>query len=94
MVDPIYFACPAQFQHILHALEKSVTSWLDLRGNRMDNGEIEGSDDNEIPTTHGRVGRKYSPVVAHDSDRAVLEMSSLDPESSSSSFPNRGNPLK
>ncbi|KAL8108460.1 cation-chloride cotransporter 1-like [Apium graveolens] len=33
-----------------------------------------------------RIGRKYSPVVAQDSDRAVVEMSSLDPGSSSSSM--------
>lgn len=32
-----------------------------------------------------RIGRKYSPVVAQESDRAVVEMSSLDPGSSSSS---------
>lgn len=31
-----------------------------------------------------RIGRKYSPVVAQDTDRAVVEMSSLDPGSSSS----------
>ncbi|KAL6991632.1 Protein ccc1 [Sarracenia purpurea var. burkii] len=62
----------------------------------MDNGEIEGSDDNEFPRSHvGLGGRKYWPVVAHDNDRAVLEMSSLDPgSSSSSSFPNSDNPKK
>ncbi|KAA8514853.1 hypothetical protein F0562_018032 [Nyssa sinensis] len=60
----------------------------------MDNGEIEGSDDNEFPSSQRR-GRKYRAVVAHDNDRAVLEMSSLDPGSSSvSSFPNRDNSLE
>lgn len=55
----------------------------------MDNGEIEGTDDNEFASSSSSkgvglgVGRKYRPVVAHDTDRAVLEMSSLDP----SSFP-------
>ncbi|XP_059668408.1 cation-chloride cotransporter 1 [Cornus florida] len=52
----------------------------------MDKAEIEGSEDNAVPSRKGR-GRKYSPVVAHDNDRAVLEMSSLDPESSSAPFP-------
>ncbi|GFS46247.1 cation-chloride co-transporter 1 [Actinidia rufa] len=61
----------------------------------MDNGEIEGSDDNEFASPQGvRGGRKYRPVVAHDNDRAVVEMSSLDPGSSSSaSFPNRESSL-
>ncbi|KAA8519391.1 hypothetical protein F0562_013647 [Nyssa sinensis] len=59
----------------------------------MDNVEIEGSDDNEFPASQGR-GRKYRPVVAHDNDRAVLEMSSVDPGSSSASFPHPDNPLK
>lgn len=43
------------------------------------NGEIESADEE----FHSQSGRKYRPVVAHD--RAVLEMSSLDPESSSTS---------
>lgn len=44
----------------------------------MDNGDIEGADE-EFP---GRIsGRKYRPVVAND--RAVLQMSSMDPGSSS-----------
>ncbi|KAE9461446.1 hypothetical protein C3L33_06657, partial [Rhododendron williamsianum] len=57
----------------------------------MDNGEIEGTDDNEFASSSSSkgvglgVGRKYRPVVAHDTDRAVLEMSSLDP----SSFPKK-----
>ncbi|KAK3020242.1 hypothetical protein RJ639_045478 [Escallonia herrerae] len=60
----------------------------------MGNGEIEGSDDNEFPP-RGSSGRKYRPVVAQDGDRAVLEMSSLDPGSSpSASLPNRDNALK
>ncbi|KAL3344130.1 hypothetical protein AABB24_023525 [Solanum stoloniferum] len=48
-------------------------------------GEIEGGgDENEFPSAVR--GRKYSPVVAHDNDRAVLEMSSIDPRSSSSPY--------
>ncbi|KAM7524841.1 hypothetical protein LguiA_014743 [Lonicera macranthoides] len=62
----------------------------------MDNNEeIEGgsSEDNEFGS--GRGGRKYRPVVAHDNDRAVVEMSSLDPSGSSSSpFPDPSNSLK
>nr|XP_009804713.1 PREDICTED: cation-chloride cotransporter 1 isoform X1 [Nicotiana sylvestris] len=45
-------------------------------------GEIEGADENEFAPGSSRGGRKYSPVVAHDNDRAVLEMSSIDPRSS------------
>ena len=46
----------------------------------MDNGDIESAEE-EFP---GRIGaRKYRPVVAND--RAVLQMSSIDPGSSSSS---------
>ncbi|XP_047311782.1 cation-chloride cotransporter 1-like [Impatiens glandulifera] len=62
----------------------------------MDNVDIEGSDDNDLPSSssQGR-GRKYRPVVAHDDDRAVVEMSSIDLGSSSASpFPGRGNSLK
>ncbi|PHU28489.1 Cation-chloride cotransporter 1 [Capsicum chinense] len=47
--------------------------------------EIEG--DEEFAASSGSGvsrGRRYSPVVAHDNDRAVLEMSSIDPRSSSS----------
>ncbi|XP_049382693.1 cation-chloride cotransporter 1 isoform X1 [Solanum stenotomum] len=48
-------------------------------------GEIEGGgDENEFPSAVR--GRKYSPVMAHDNDRAVLEMSSIDPRSSSSPY--------
>ncbi|KAK9289193.1 hypothetical protein L1049_017667 [Liquidambar formosana] len=53
----------------------------------MDNGEIEGADD-EFPP---QGGRRYRPVVAHD--RAVLEMSSLDP-GSSSALPTPKPPLR
>lgn len=52
----------------------------------IDDGEdIEIADDiNQFPTG---VGRKYSPVVAHDvNDSAVVEMTSIHP-GSSSSFP-------
>ncbi|XP_059666114.1 cation-chloride cotransporter 1-like [Cornus florida] len=59
----------------------------------MDNGEIESSDDNEVETSQTR-GRKYRPVVAHDKDHAILEMSSLDPGSSSEPLPNRDTSLK
>ncbi|XP_038894315.1 cation-chloride cotransporter 1 isoform X1 [Benincasa hispida] len=45
----------------------------------MDNGDIESGEEE----FHGQRGRKYRPVEAHD--RAVLEMSSMDPGSSSSS---------
>ncbi|KAB2051299.1 hypothetical protein ES319_A12G046200v1 [Gossypium barbadense] len=47
----------------------------------MDNGDLEGGGGDLA--FHGKGGRKYSPVVAHD--RAVLEMSSMDPGSSSDS---------
>jgi potassium/chloride transporter 4/5/6 len=59
----------------------------------MDNEEIEGSDDNEFGSAQGR-GRKYTPVVAHDNHRAVVEMSSLDPGSSSSPFSEQSNSVK
>lgn len=49
----------------------------------MDGGG-DGGDENEFPSAVR--GRKYSPVVAHDNDRAVLEMSSIDPRSSSSPY--------
>ncbi|CAH9141461.1 unnamed protein product [Cuscuta epithymum] len=57
----------------------------------MDSGrgghDIEGSEDNAV-FSPGSLGRsKYRPVVAHDNDRAVLEMSSIDLGSSSSSYP-------
>ncbi|KAB1997810.1 hypothetical protein ES319_D12G048700v1 [Gossypium barbadense] len=47
----------------------------------MDNGDLEGGGGDLA--FHGKGGRKYSPVGAHD--RAVLEMSSMDPGSSSDS---------
>lgn len=56
----------------------------------MDSGEIEGVDD-EFPSQNRPSGSKYIPVVAHD--RAVLEMSSMDPRSSST-FSERDSPLK
>ncbi|KAF3614087.1 Cation-chloride cotransporter 1 [Capsicum annuum] len=43
--------------------------------------EIEIGDENEFPSV---MGRKYSPVVAHDNDSAVVEMTSIRPGSSSS----------
>ncbi|ONI11133.1 hypothetical protein PRUPE_4G088900 [Prunus persica] len=46
----------------------------------MDNADVEAGGEDEF---HGKSGRKYRPVV--DDDRAVLEMSSMDPSSSSSS---------
>lgn len=45
----------------------------------MDNGDLEGGGEEAF---RGKGGRKYSPVGAND--RAVLEMSSMDPGSSSS----------
>lgn len=58
--------------------------------------EIETAEDNEFSSGRGLGGRKYRPVFAHDNDRAVLEMSSIDPNvraSSSASF-NSPNDLK
>ncbi|XP_024990215.1 cation-chloride cotransporter 1-like isoform X2 [Cynara cardunculus var. scolymus] len=52
----------------------------------MRNEEIESSDDNDLPSSAPRVGRKYGPVVAHDNDPVVLEMSSFDHGSSSNSL--------
>ncbi|KAF3773582.1 Cation-chloride cotransporter 1 [Nymphaea thermarum] len=54
----------------------------------MGNEEIEGA--NEV--TPPRTNRKYQPVVAHD--RAVLEMSSIPLESSSSRLPRPEPPLR
>ncbi|KAI3466863.1 hypothetical protein Pfo_023526 [Paulownia fortunei] len=58
--------------------------------------EIEPSDDNEFSSGRGLGGRKYRPVFAHDHDRAVLEMSSIDPSvrASSSDSSNSPNDLK
>lgn len=53
-----------------------ISYWVVLE---MDNGDIESGEEE----FHGQRGRKYRPVEAHD--RAVLEMSSMDPGSSSSS---------
>ncbi|KAL3632325.1 Protein ccc1 [Castilleja foliolosa] len=55
--------------------------------------EIEALDENEFSSKRGLGGRQYRPVFAHDHDRAVLEMSSIDPNSQPSSsasvnFPN------
>lgn len=52
----------------------------------MRNEEIESSDDNELPSSAPSVGRKYGPVVAHDNDPVVLEMTSFDHGSSSNSL--------
>ncbi|KAL7102627.1 hypothetical protein ACP275_08G130300 [Erythranthe tilingii] len=41
--------------------------------------DIETSEDNEFSSGRGVGGRKYRPVFAHDHDRAILEMSSIDP---------------
>ncbi|KAJ4981532.1 hypothetical protein NE237_032369 [Protea cynaroides] len=54
----------------------------------MENGENESADE-ELPSLSGR---KYRPVVAHD--RAVLQMSSLNPESSSSQSVNGDGSLR
>ncbi|CAA2980823.1 cation-chloride cotransporter 1 isoform X1 [Olea europaea subsp. europaea] len=64
-----------------------------MASNNSNVEEIESSDDNEISSGMGVGGRKYRPVFAHDHDRAVLEMSSIDPgdASSSSSLPVRKN---
>lgn len=47
----------------------------------MDNEDIEGGEEE----FRAQLGRKYRPVVAHD--RAVLQMSSMDPGSTSDSSP-------
>ncbi|KAH6757469.1 hypothetical protein C2S51_038812, partial [Perilla frutescens var. frutescens] len=58
--------------------------------------EIEAADDNEFTAGRGLGGRQYRPVFAHDNDRAVLEMSSIDPSvrASSSASLNNSNDLK
>lgn len=48
------------------------------------NGDMDGNGEDDF---RGRTGRQYRPVL--DNDRAVLEMSSMDPGSSSSSFPDQ-----
>ncbi|KAG6385253.1 hypothetical protein SASPL_154084 [Salvia splendens] len=47
--------------------------------------EIEAADKNEFAAGRALGGRQYRPVFAHDSDRAVLEMSSIDPIARASS---------
>ncbi|KAL3631580.1 Protein ccc1 [Castilleja foliolosa] len=47
--------------------------------------EIEALDENEFSSGRGLGGRQYRPVFAHDHDRAVLEMSTIDPTSQPSS---------
>ncbi|KAH6776713.1 cation-chloride co-transporter 1 [Perilla frutescens var. hirtella] len=58
--------------------------------------EIEAADDNDFTAGRGLGGRQYRPVFAHDNDRAVLEMSSIDPSvrASSSASLNNSNDLK
>lgn len=58
--------------------------------------DIEAGDDNEIAAGRGLGGRQYRPVFAHDSDRAVLEMSAIDPtaRASSSASLSNSNDLK
>lgn len=52
----------------------------------VNNGvEIEAADDNDFSAGRGLGGRQYRPVFAHDNDRAVLEMSSIDPSIRASS---------
>lgn len=67
----------------------------------MEAGNNGGNEDNDFPSSQGRGvgGRRYAPVVAHDNDRAVVEMSSLESaaatassSSSSSPFPSRNPP--
>lgn len=55
----------------------------------MDNGDHDGSGEDEF---RGKRGRKYRHVL--NNDRAVLEMSSMGPGSSSSSYPNQPASLK
>lgn len=54
----------------------------------MDSEDVESGVEDDFQTQHG--GRKYRPVVAHD--RAVLEMSSIDPGSSSDPAAYQSNP--
>lgn len=65
-----------------------MTESILVRG-AMHNGDIEGGGDEELrPLPQGvvaGVGRQYRPVAASDS--AVLQMSSVDLRSSSSSTP-------
>ncbi|XP_021654577.1 cation-chloride cotransporter 1 isoform X2 [Hevea brasiliensis] len=56
----------------------------------MDNEDVESGMEDEFQAKHG--GRKYRPVVAND--RAVLEMSSIDPGSSSSPVSHQTNHKK
>lgn len=58
--------------------------------------EIEAAEDNDFAAGRGLGGRQYRPVFAHDNDRAVLEMASIDPSSraSSSAALNNSNDLK
>lgn len=55
----------------------------------MDNEDVEGCLEDEFQASRG--GNKYHPVVANDS--AVLEMSSIDPGSSSSHVSNQSKHL-
>ncbi|KAL2252106.1 UNVERIFIED_CONTAM: Cation-chloride cotransporter 1 [Sesamum indicum] len=56
--------------------------------------DIETSDDNDFSSGRGLGGRKYRPVIAQDDDRAVLEMSSIDPGGRASSSLDTPNDLK
>ncbi|BAF23458.1 Os08g0323800 [Oryza sativa Japonica Group] len=48
----------------------------------MENGEIEGAADDGVPVPAPPNGRRYRPVGS--SDRAVIQMTSMEPGSSSS----------
>ncbi|XP_042060037.1 cation-chloride cotransporter 1-like isoform X1 [Salvia splendens] len=58
--------------------------------------DIDAGDDNEIAAGRGLGGRQYRPVFAHDNDRAILEMSAIDPtaRASSSASLSNSNDLK
>ncbi|KAL0300564.1 UNVERIFIED_CONTAM: Cation-chloride cotransporter 1 [Sesamum radiatum] len=56
--------------------------------------DIETSDDNDFSSGRGLGGRKYRPVIAQDDDRAVLEMSSIDPGGRASSSLDPPNDIK
>ncbi|KAK4421052.1 Cation-chloride cotransporter 1 [Sesamum alatum] len=56
--------------------------------------DIETSDHNDFSSGRGLGGRKYRPVFAQDDDRAVLEMSSIDPGGGASSSLDAPNDLK
>ncbi|XP_019169589.1 PREDICTED: cation-chloride cotransporter 1-like isoform X1 [Ipomoea nil] len=58
-----------------------------MEGGREGNGVDAGEEHEGFPPAVALGRRKYTPVVAHDNDPAMVEMSTVDLGSSSSSFP-------